>query len=154
MIVFDLQCTQSKHIFEIWFGSSNAYEDQRTRGLISCPFCGDTEVEKAIMAPRISAKANQQSDRAQAVLATDDIAQQAKITAAITALAKAQAAALETSTWVGTSFDKQARAMDAGDIPVTSIHGQASVEQAKALVDDGIAILPLPFPVIPPNQRN
>lgn len=154
MIVFDLQCRAGKHVFEIWFGSSNSYEDQRARGLIICPFCGDTEVEKAIMAPRIGAKANQQYDRAQAVLATDDTAQQTKITAAMTALAKAQAAALETSTWVGTNFDKQARAMDAGDIPVTTIHGQATVEQAKALVDDGIAILPLPFPVIPPNQRN
>lgn len=150
MIVFDLQCARSEHVFEIWFSSSESYQDQRQRGLIACPFCGDIDVEKAVMSPRIGGKSNQQIGRSQAVLATNDVTMQAQITA----LAKAQAKALETSTWVGTNFDNQARAMDAGDIPSASIHGQATLEQAKALLDDGIAVLPLPFPVVPSNQRN
>ncbi len=154
MIVFDLQCERSKHVFEIWFGSSASYEDQRERGLIECPFCGDNDVKKAVMSPRIGGKSNQQSDRSPALLVTDDSATHARLNAAMTALAKAQTAALETSTWVGTNFDHQARAMDAGEIPTASIHGQATVAQAKALVDDGIAVLPLPFPVVLPNERN
>jgi hypothetical protein len=154
VIVFDLQCERSAHVFEIWFNSTGSYETQRERGLIECPFCGDTKVEKAVMAPRIGSKSNQQNEKSVAVLATNDAPTQEDMNAAIAALAKAQAKALETSTWVGTSFDSQARAMEAGDIPTASIHGQATAEQAKALIDDGIAVMPLPFPVIPPNQRN
>jgi len=61
---------------------------------------------------------------------------------------------LKDSRWVGEEFADTARAMHSGDIPVEQVHGQATVEQAKALVDDGVPVAPLPLPVIPPSQVN
>ena len=58
MIVFDLRCGAG-HVFETWFGTSEDYEDQRGRGLVICPLCGDTQVGKAVMAPAVAAKGNQ-----------------------------------------------------------------------------------------------
>src|SRR3546814_18378758 len=60
MIVFDLCCTAGDHRFEAWFASSDSFADQQARGLIACPVCGDAEVRKAVMAPRVGAKSNQQ----------------------------------------------------------------------------------------------
>src|SRR3546814_13356620 len=60
MIVFDLCCTAGDHRFEAWFASSDSFADQQARGLIACPVGGDAEVRKAVMAPRVGAKSNQQ----------------------------------------------------------------------------------------------
>ncbi|GAA0727560.1 DUF1178 family protein [Sphingomonas japonica] len=141
MIVFDLRCAND-HVFESWFGSSASYADQRDRGLIACPICGVCDVDKAVMAPAIGAKGNracQPIDPRKAMLA---------------ALAKAQAKALEGSEYVGPAFSDRARAMHLGESPTAPIHGQASLEQARALVDEGVAIAPLPLPVVPPSARN
>jgi hypothetical protein len=150
MIVFDLRCSRS-HVFEAWFGSSAAYEDQRERGLLSCPMCGDGEVGKAVMAPNVSPKGN---SRAVAAAASDAPPSPAAIKAAMRALAAAQAKALEKSKWVGTAFPDRARAMHAGDEPAGPIHGQTSLAEAKSLVEDGVAIAPLPFPIVPPETVN
>ena len=72
----------------------------------------------------------------------------------LSALAAAQAKLLEGSRWVGRDFDSQARAMDAGEIERTTIHGDVTAVEAKALIDDGIAVTPLPLPVVPPEKRN
>src|SRR3546814_2732758 len=61
MIVFDLCCAAGDHRFEAWFASSDSFADQQTRGLIGCPVCGDAQVRKAVMAPRVGAKSNQQA---------------------------------------------------------------------------------------------
>lgn len=62
MIVFDLKCAE-RHQFEVWFRSSADYEDQKTRGLLECPYCGDKQITKALMAPNVAAKSNQKIDR-------------------------------------------------------------------------------------------
>ena len=61
MIVFDLRCGHG-HVFEAWFGSSAAYEEQRAGGMIACPMCGSAEIGKAVMAPNVAAKGNRRSD--------------------------------------------------------------------------------------------
>lgn len=147
MIVFDLICAPSGHVFEAWFASSDAFETQKAGGLIQCPICKSHDVGKALMAPNIPSKSNQRG-LAVATSETPD----AKIMLA--ALAKAQAAALENSSWVGRDFANQARAMDAGEIDKSSIHGEASHSEVKSLIEDGIQVAPLPLPVIPPNQSN
>jgi len=76
------------------------------------------------------------------------------VKAALAAMAAAQAKALEHSEYVGMAFTDRARAMHLGDEPVTTIHGQATAEQAKALVDEGVPVAPLPFPVVPREARN
>ena len=142
MIVFDLKCGTG-HVFEAWFGSSADYDDQRTRGLVNCPLCGDGAVEKAVMAPNIAAKGS-----------AGNAPTPAAIKAAMQAMAGAQAKALERSTWVGRDFANQARAMHVGDLDHATIHGQATRAEAKALADDGVPITPLPLPVVPPEQAN
>jgi hypothetical protein len=61
---------------------------------------------------------------------------------------------LSKSEWVGRDFDSKARAMDAGEIDKATIHGEVSKDEAKALIEDGIGVMPLPFPVVPPSKRN
>lgn len=156
MIVFDLQCASHTHVFEAWFGSTKDYETQRKGELIACPLCGDTQVAKAVMAPRVGAKANTQPSvyarGVQPVAPTTESAPEMKAMLAL--MAKAQAALLEKSTWVGRAFADEARAMDAGDSEPASIYGQATPAEAKALIDDGIGVVPLPLPVTPPKQLN
>ncbi|MBB5710437.1 DUF1178 family protein [Sphingomonas xinjiangensis] len=155
MIVFDLKCTAS-HVFEAWFGSSTTYEEQRDAGLILCPICGDKDVTKAVMAPNLAAKSNQRAERmpAPGVSAPNQTRSPAAVKAAIAKLAAAQATLLEKSQWVGSAFTDKARAMHVGDAPAASIHGQATAEQAKELIEEGIPVAPLPLPVVPPEACN
>ncbi len=145
MIVFDLKCGGS-HVFEAWFKSSGAYEEQRAQGLIACPLCGDVAVTKAVMAPAVSPKGNQAAEK-------PPVAPEA-FKAALAAIAQLQAKQLETSKWVGKAFAEEARAMHLGDAPEAPIHGQATLAEAKALVEEGVPVAPLLVPVVPPEARN
>jgi hypothetical protein len=145
MIVFDLKCSGG-HVFEAWFGSSADYESQRERALIACPLCGDSTIDKAVMAPNVAAKGNRRAEPA-----TDG---KLDAKAMIAALAAAQAKMLEGSSYVGLAFADKARAMHLGEEAHAPIHGQASVKEAKALIEEGVPVAPLPLPVVPPEQRN
>lgn len=155
MIVYDLDCTHG-HRFEGWFGSSADYEDQRTRGLLSCPTCGVSDVSKAPMAPAVPAKGNSRAD----VIPPETARPMAntpmppEVQKALASLAKAQAEALKQSTWVGDRFAEESRAMHYGERDETPIHGQATLAEAKALIEEGVPVAPLPFPVAPPNKLN
>ena len=140
MIVYDLRCGAG-HVFEAWFTSSGAYEDQRGRGLVACPICGDTDTGKAVMAPAVPAKSNSAPPPA-------------AVKAALASLARAQAKALKQSTWVGRDFANRARAMHDGAEPHATIHGQATFAEAKGLAEDGVPVAPLPLPVTPPEAQN
>ncbi|MHA6722562.1 DUF1178 family protein [Sphingomonas sp. RS2018] len=144
MIVFDLRCSNG-HVFEAWFGSSDAFETQRSGGLVVCAICGDADVAKAVMAPNVAAKGNRGGDAP---------APAAAMKAALAAIASAQAEALKTSTWVGPDFATRARAMHDGTVDHAPIHGQATRAEAKALVEDGVAVAPLIVPVVPPETLN
>lgn len=170
MIVFDLKCSRG-HTFEAWFGSSRDYDDQKTRKLVSCPLCNDSRIEKAVMAPAVAAKGNQREDRGAPVRATESAdasppvqagravatmgaEETAKLQAVIGKLAEVQAQLLENSSWVGNSFADKARAMHYGEEPKTSIHGTTNIDEAQALLEEGIAVAPLPLPIVPPGERN
>lgn len=144
MIVFDLRCSGG-HVFEAWFASSGAFDEQRGRRLVACPVCGDDDVAKAVMAPNVAVKGNRAS-------ATSSLPAEAK--ELLAKVAAAQASALADSRWVGRDFAKEARAMHDGDAPQALIHGQATRDEAQALVDDGVAIAPLLVPVTPPERLN
>jgi hypothetical protein len=133
MIVFDLQCRAGCHPFEAWFRSSADYDEQRAGGLVECPMCRSSEVEKAPMAPRVPRKGSANP---------------------MAKLAAMQAEMLKNSRWVGDEFSDKARAMHVGEIEPEQVHGNATLEQAKSLVDDGVPVAPLPLPVTPPNQLN
>lgn len=149
MIVFDLRCSRA-HVFEAWFGSSTAFDEQRDRGLLACPICGDGEIAKAVMAPNVGAKGN--SRREIVARPRPDVpAGPQAIKGVLRALAAAQAQALETSQWVGRAFAERARAMHVGETPSEPIHGEATLAEARALVEEGVAVAPLPLPIVPPD---
>ena len=133
MIVFDLQCADGCGAFEAWFRSTADYDEQRSAGLVQCPACQSANVDKAPMAPRVPRKGS---------------------SAPLAKLAAIQARMLEGSQWVGDKFTDTARAMHSGEMETAPVHGNATLEQAKSLADDGIPVAPLPLPVIPPTQLN
>ncbi len=155
MIVFDLRCRAGDHRFEAWFASSESFAEQQARGLISCPVCGDAGVEKAVMAPRVSAKSNRQADAGTpSAPAEAGGAPPEMVRRLLADIAAKQAEMLPRSRWVGRDFADAARAMHEGRAPEDLIHGQASPEEAQALRDDGIAAMPLLVPFVPPDAVN
>lgn len=145
MIVFDLRCGAAAHVFEGWFGSGEDYESQRSRGLVICPMCGDGRVEKAVMAPRIGAKGNQSPPAP---------ADPEAMKALLAAMATAQKQMLEKSSYVGDRFADEARAIHLGDAAARAIHGKATRAETESLIEDGIQVSPLPFPVVEPGEEN
>jgi hypothetical protein len=164
MIVFDLSCPDA-HVFEIWFGSSDDYENQKARGLIACPYCGSTDVGKAVMAPHVGAKGNQRSESINLsapvpaapsgpVPMASGTPSPEQFKAMVKAMAEVQAKMLEGSDYVGSNFADEARSMHLGEQDTRPIHGQTTMEEAKALVEEGIPVAPLLLPVRPPRLDN
>jgi hypothetical protein len=141
MIVFDLRCTGHGHVFEGWFASSEDYESQRSRGLVTCPICNAGEVEKAPMAPNVAVKGNSAPDPA-------------AVKKALAEMADLQKRMLEKSDFVGDRFPDEARAIHLGEAEARAIHGRATREEARNLTDEGIPVAPLPFPVPEPGEEN
>jgi hypothetical protein len=161
MIRYALRCDRD-HTFESWFQSSSTYDSQVKRKLVSCPACGSTKVEKAIMAPRIVSKKGRETMPAvPAPVAATEIADVA--TPGSTPLLMAQERELraklkelrdhivKNADNVGEQFPNEARKMHYGDIEHRPIYGEASPQQARELVDEGIEVAPLP---ILPDDRN
>ncbi|MCC5963119.1 MAG: DUF1178 family protein [Rhodobacteraceae bacterium] len=140
MIKFTLRCSHS-HEFESWFQSGSAFDALKARDMVACPVCGSTEVEKALMAPSV-AKATEKTT-AKPPAKPDDMADKIR---------RLRAEIEARSDYVGTRFASEARAMYLGDIPDRAIYGEARPEEAKALIDDGVPVLPLPF--VPRGKTN
>jgi hypothetical protein len=138
VIVIDIAC-DAGHRFEGWFASAEAFEDQRDRGLVACPTCASVSVERALSVPRIGGTRSNEQPTAKQVLG---------------AIAAMQAASLKDSTYVGREFAGKAREMAEGAIPQATIHGEATPAEAKALRDDGVAVMPLLCPVAKPSEVN
>ncbi len=159
MIRYNLRCERG-HTFESWFQSSSAYETQEKRKLVNCPACGSAKVERAIMAPQIVSKKGRQSAEAAPAPATTST----EVTAAAsTPLLMAQERELraklkelrehivKNADNVGERFPNEARKMHYGDIEHRPIYGEASPEEARALIDEGVEVTPLP---VLPDDRN
>ncbi len=151
MIVFDLHCNAQGHRFEGWFASSDDFAAQQQRGLVCCPQCGSGDVIKAPMAPAVPRKGNQRSESTQPVVGGQIPPEALEM---LTKLAEAQAQALKQSRWVGDKFADVSREIHYGEREQEVVHGQATLEQAKALLDEGVTVMPLPFPVAPPEELN
>jgi len=143
-------CCERGHAFESWFASSSAYETQEKRKLVNCPVCGSAEVERAIMAPQIVSK----KGREVAVAAPAPAAEVAP--PASTPLLMARERELRTKLKelrdhivksadnVGERFPVEARKMHYGDIEHRPIYGEASPDEARALIEEGVEVTPLP----------
>lgn len=134
-------------MFEAWFRSSSAYEDQKAAGLVECPHCGSTEVSKAPMAPNVAAKGNTKTDPAPAVAnsvkSVDPKA--AELAAEAQKLfSKLRNHVEETCDYVGDKFAEEARKIHYGESEERGIYGESTAEETKELLDEGVEIMPLP----------
>ena len=150
MIVFDLCCADG-HRFEGWFGSSADFAEQRERELVRCPQCGSDAIDKAPMAPAVPMKGNQRAEARQPAAGG---ALPPEAAATLRKLAEMQAEALKSSTWVGDGFAEQSRAIHYGEREAEAIHGQASATEARDLLEEGITVVPLLFPLAAPDELN
>jgi hypothetical protein len=165
MIHYHLRCKKG-HAFESWFQSSSAYEQQERRKLVNCPVCGSTDVERAIMAPQIVSKKGRDSAPSSSSSEPAGVpapAAEASLPAPSTPLLMAQERELraklkelrdhivKNADNVGERFPNEARKMHYGDIEHRPIYGEASPDEARALIDEGVEVMPVPTL---PDDRN
>lgn len=128
MIRYSLRCANG-HAFDSWFQSAAAFDTLTARKAVTCIECGVTEVEKSLMAPSVATAAPLRQ------IETDREA----------ALAALRREVEENSDYVGLNFVTEARRMHAGELPERAIHGEARLDEARALIEDGVPVAPLPF---------
>ncbi|MBC7285507.1 DUF1178 family protein [Hoeflea sp.] len=137
MIRFSLHCDKD-HEFEGWFGSSADFDGQSERGLIECPLCGSRKVGKALMAPAVAVSRETQ---------TRPLAMDPEKRDMMRKLRDMVQAVKQNSEDVGDRFADEARKIHHGEAEVRGIIGQASSDDARSLIEEGIEIAPLPeFP--------
>ena len=135
MIRYALRCDHG-HNFDGWFRSSDAFETTRAAGHVACTLCGSAKVEKSLMAPSVPAPEKAAPAMTPAEAALHALRQQVEAN----------------SDYVGLKFVDEARAMHEGRSPARAIHGEARIEDARKLVEDGVPVAPLPF--IPRQKAN
>lgn len=158
MIRYALVCEKG-HAFESWFADSAAYDKQAKRSLVTCPQCGSAKVDKAIMAPRLSsskkAKAPAEAPASEAPAAAEAPAPVAMVSPQEhefrAKLKELRDHLVKNADHVGPKFPEEARKMHYGETEHRSIYGEASPEEAKALVEEGIEVHALP---VLPEERN
>ena len=160
MIHYNLRCKKG-HAFESWFQSSSAYEIQEKRALVSCPVCGSTDVDRAIMAPQIVSKKGRESAASEPTPAPAPATEVAAPTPTPLLMAQEQELRaklrelrdhiVKNADNVGERFPAEARKMHYGDIEHRPIFGEASPDEARSLIDEGVEVMPLP---VLPGDRN
>ena len=132
MIKYRLICDDD-HEFEGWFRDSADYDFQSEKGLIDCPSCGSEEVRKAVMAPAVARRDGARTARLAAI--HKDLA---------SAVARARDYVEKNFDYVGDKFPEEARKIHYGETEERGIYGEASGEDVKALVEEGVQVAPLP----------
>jgi hypothetical protein len=141
LIRFSLSCDHD-HEFEAWFRSNDDFDRQKKRGLVDCPTCGSTKVQKALMAPAVSTGRK----REKIALAMNDM--QKKAMAEMKALSEK---IRENADYVGDKFAEEARKIHFGETDARGIYGEATLDEAKSLAEDGVGFMPIP---VFPEDRN
>lgn len=155
MIRYALRCERG-HEFDSWFQSSAAYDSQHKRGLVACPMCESTKVDKAIMAPRIARKGKSKSAPKPVAGPAEETSSASLVMAPqerelVAKLRELRDHVLKNADNVGKKFPDEARKMHYGDVEHRAIYGEATTEEARSLIDEGIEVAPLP---ILPGDRN
>lgn len=148
MIRYALLCAHD-HAWDAWFASSQSYDDQVARGLVACPVCGSTQVRKAPMAPAV---VSSKSDRPPAPVATppDGLDAPAPVKAFFERWRQHIA---ENYDYVGDAFAQETRRMLDGESEERLIYGEATPEEARALIEEGAPVAPLPAAASPKSQK-
>jgi hypothetical protein len=155
MIRYALHC-DSGHSFESWFQTSAAFDSQRKRGLVTCPVCDSAKVEKAIMAPRIARKDKTKSADMPAPAPAPEASSETLVMAPqerelLAKLKELRDHVVSNADNVGKKFPEEARKMHYGDIEHRAIYGEASPDEARELIEEGVDVAPLP---VLPGDRN
>lgn len=141
MIRYALTCDHD-HQFDSWFQSADAFDKLLAGAMVCCAVCNSTKVRKSVMAPRIGKAADTKTDRP--LSAPASTAEQA--------FKELRDKVEANSEHVGTDFAKEARKIHNGEAPERAIYGEAKPREAKALIEDGVPVLPLPF--MPKGKTN
>lgn len=159
MIRYALNCTQG-HAFESWFQNSAAFDKQNRRGLVTCPVCGASKVEKAIMAPKLTRARKPERAEPPTPASPPAVAKpvppmapgKAAVSMTLPAerelrrkLKELRDHVTRNADYVGARFPEEARKMHYGELEHRSIYGEATREEAKALHEEGIEFHPLPI---------
>ncbi|WP_050521588.1 DUF1178 family protein [Pseudorhodobacter wandonensis] len=144
MIRYSLKCA-AEHSFDSWFQSASAFDALAAAGHVTCPTCGSAEISKTLMAPAVSPARKSPASGVENQLSVPANPQEQ-------ALAALRAEVEANSDYVGKSFAVEARKMHEGTTPPRAIHGEARLDEAKKLVEDGVPVVPLPF--LPPRKLN
>jgi hypothetical protein len=150
MKVLNLQCAH-QHGFEGWFGSEDDFTDQLTRGLVSCPLCGDVHIQKKLSAPRLNLRAGRQDTEAAVAapagnaVALSNHTQNPELAALQARMLQALREVVAQTEDVGERFADEARAMHHGDVAHRQIRGQTSPQEALELMEEGIEVIALPM---------
>jgi len=142
MKVLNLRCSR-QHDFEGWFASEDDFAEQGQRGVLTCPLCGDPGVQKMPSAPRLNLRATPDTGSPESPTSSPPDAGPGSPQAQAQLL-RAMREVLAQTEDVGEHFAQQARAMHHGDIASRHIRGRTSVQEAVALLEEGVEILPLP----------
>ena len=154
MKVFDLQCSQG-HCFEGWFGSEADFADQQARALVDCPLCGDGYVQKMLSAPRLNlgrAKPQETQEThgddspARGTASTSEVALASPQTEATQALLHLARELLARTQDVGNRFAEEARKIHYGEAQARPIRGQATPQQTRDLLEEGVQVMPFVLP--------
>ncbi len=147
MIRYALVC-EHDHEFEGWFKDSASFDKQVKARAVTCPECGSTKVSKGLMAPAVKGTGKKDAEEARAVpVATAD----PKMTEMLDTLRQLKKHIVENSEYVGERFPEEARKIHYEEADKRSIYGEASLEDAKSLIEEGVELHPLP---ILPDERN
>lgn len=148
MIQYALKCSNG-HGFDSWFQSADAYDKLAKAGMVSCAQCGCTSVEKAIMTPRVRTGRKAEAQLPRSAPNPGVAPSRVEIERVLKELrTKVEA----NSDYVGRDFAREARKIHLGEAPERPIYGEARLEEAKALIEDGVPVAPLPF--VPSRKTN
>ena len=140
MIHYDLICDQG-HAFDGWFRNSAAYDEQAEGGLVACTVCGSAKVEKQLMAPGIPAKSNRREAASQKMISGPV---DPRLATMIEMVREMRKHVEENAEYVGGRFAEEARKIHYEESEHRGIYGEASPDEAKALIEEGITVHPLP----------
>ncbi len=136
MIVYDLRCRKD-HVFEAWFKDSQTYDEQVGGREIACPICGNTKIEKAVMAPRVNMAKDDTREKPSNVGET--------IGRYVAAMREVRRHIEENCDYVGDKFSEEARKIHYGETEARGIYGEATDAEATALDEEGVKIKKVPW---------
>ncbi|WP_018183448.1 DUF1178 family protein [Kaistia granuli] len=137
MIRYNLVCVAG-HDFESWFRDAAAFDKAAAAHAVSCPQCGTTDVVKALMAPSVATARKREA--AALKVATPDPRQ----VAMVEMMRKLREHVTENADYVGDKFAEEARKIHYQEVEARGIYGEASPEEARSLMEEGVEFLPLP----------